>query len=165
MRSAAGGGPGQLHGCGQRQPAGTTLLELALVLAILATLLGLAYPSWQRFRAHQSLRYGAAQVATDLREAQERAKAERRCYRVTFTGGSSLYTVERVGGGFLHRAELPRGVAVSGGAVVIFRAFGRPGGPCDGSGPGIGYTVQLVNSAGTAEVTVSPGGGIEYTAP
>jgi len=144
---------------------GMSLAELVAALLILGALLGLAYPSWQRFRAYQSLRYGAAQVATDLREARERAMAERRCYRVTFTGGSPLYTVERAGGGFLHRAELPGGVVALRGAEVVFRAFGRPGGPCDGSGPGTGYTVQLVNPAGTAEVTVSPGGGIEYTAP
>jgi prepilin-type N-terminal cleavage/methylation domain-containing protein len=138
------------------QPRGTTLLELALVVAILAVLLGLAYPSWQRFRAHQSLRYGAAQVATDLREAQERAKAERKEYRVTFTAGSAEYTVERVGGGFTHRAELPPGVTLSRGAVVSFTAYGRPNET---------YSIELVNSAGTATVTVSGGGGIQYSAP
>jgi prepilin-type N-terminal cleavage/methylation domain-containing protein len=135
---------------------GMSLVELVAALVILGVLLGLAYPSWQRFRAHQSLRYGAAQVATDLREAQERAKAERKEYRVAFTAGSAEYTVERVGGGFTHRAELPPGVTVSGGAVVSFRAYGRPD---------EAYTIQLVNSAGTATVTVSGGGGIQYSAP
>jgi prepilin-type N-terminal cleavage/methylation domain-containing protein len=139
-----------------RSPGGMSLVELVAALVILGVLLGLAYPSWQRFRAHQSLRYGAAQVATDLREAQERAKAERKEYRVTFTAGSGEYTVERVGGGFTHRAELPPGVRVSGGAVVSFSAYGRPN---------EAYTIQLVNSAGTATVTVSGGGGIQYSAP
>jgi type II secretory pathway pseudopilin PulG len=133
-----------------------SLVELVTALVILAVLLGLAYPSWQRFQAHQSLRYAAAQVATDLREAQERAKAERREYRATFVSGSSQYTVERSAGGFHHVADLPRGVTVVSGAVVTFSSFGRP----DGA-----YTLTLQNPAGTATVTVTGGGGIQYQAP
>ncbi len=135
---------------------GMTLLELVAALVILGVLLGLAYPSWQRFRAHQGLRYAAAQVATDLREAQERAKAERAEYRATFPSGSGQYQVERVGGGFQHRAELPQGVTVSSGVTVTFSAFGRP----DNA-----YSIELTNPAGSATVTVDPGGGIRYEAP
>ncbi len=135
---------------------GMSLVELVAALVILGILLGLAYPSWQRFQAHQSLRYGAAQVATDLREAQERAKAERTPYRARFTAGSPQYRVERTSGGFQHLAELPRGVVPTEDAVVTFSAFGRP----DGS-----YTVVLQNSFGTATVTVTGGGGIQYEAP
>ena len=135
---------------------GMSLVELVAALLILGVLLGLAYPSWQRFQAHQSLRYGAAQVATDLREAQERAKAERREYRATFTSGSSQDRVERTGGGFSHLAELPRGVTVAADATVTFSAFGRP----DSA-----YTISLQNSYGSATVTVTRGGGIRYVAP
>ena len=135
---------------------GMSLVELVVALLILGVLLGLAYPSWRRFQAHQSLRYGAAQVAMDLREAQERAKAERRNYQVTFTRGSSQYRVERTGGGFLHLAELPRGVVVVTDATVRFSAFGRPE---------ASYTISLQNAYGSAQVTVTGGGGIRYEAP
>jgi len=135
---------------------GTSLVELVLALLILAVLLGLAYPSWQRFQAHQSLRYAAAQVATDLREAQERAKAERKAYQVSFTDRSGRYQVQRNDGGFVHVADLPRGVVVEGGVLVTFSAFGRPNGA---------YRIVLSNPAGSATVTVDPGGGIRYDAP
>lgn len=138
---------------------GTSLVELVLALLILAVLLGLAYPSWQRFQAHQSLRYAAAQVATDLREAQERAKAERKAYQVWFTDRSGRYQVQRNDGGFVHVADLPRGVVVElveREVLVTFSAFGRPNGA---------YRIVLSNPAGSATVTVDPGGGIRYDAP
>lgn len=136
--------------------AGMSLVELIAALVILAVLLGLAYPSWQRFQAHQSLRYAAAQVATDLREAQERAKAERTTYEATFTGGGGQYQVRRTSGGFLHLGELPRGVTVSASVTVTFNAFGKP----DNA-----YTIVLSNPAGSATVSVTGGGGIQYDAP
>lgn len=154
---------------GERE--GMSLLELLATLLILAVLLALAYPSWQRFQAQQSLRYAAAQVATDLREAQERAKAERRPYRAIFTSGSPQYRVEAVAGGFVHQVvlggcESPTThqpifsartcVKPTGDATVQFSAFGRP----DGS-----YSIVLQNAAGTATVTVTGGGGIQYDAP
>lgn len=141
---------------GELSRRGMSLVELVVSLLILGVLLGLAYPSWQRFQAHQSLRYAAAQVATDLREAQERAKAERRVYRALFASGASEYHVERVEGGFRHLASLPRGVVVQGGTSVTFSAFGRPDND---------YTITLQNAYGAATVTVTGGGGIRYEAP
>lgn len=147
---------------GEPSRRGMSLVELVVSLLILGVLLGLAYPSWQRFQAHQSLRYAAAPVATDLREAQERAKAERQVYRAVFVSGASEYHVERVdrvGGGFRHLASLPRGVVVQGGTSVTsvtFSAFGRPRKD---------YTITLQNAYGAATVTVTGGGGIRYEAP
>lgn len=141
---------------GELSRRGMSLVELVVALLILGVLLGLAYPSWQRFQAHQSLRYAAAQVATDLREAQERAKAERRVYRAIFQDDGSQYRVERDGGGFQHLASLPRGVVVEDDTTVTFTAFGRPDDD---------YTITLRNTYGSATVTVTGGGGIRYDAP
>ena len=142
---------------GSATSSGMSLAELIVVLLILAVLLSLAYPSWQQFRSYQALRYGAAQLASSLREAQERAKAERVPYRVRFTGGSGWYVVERDGGGFRHRAGLPEGVRVEEDVVVEFTGFGRP--------VADGYRVRVRNSAGSAEAVVSAEGGISYEAP
>ncbi len=148
-----------------------SLVELVTALLILWVLLALAYPSWQRFQAHQSLRYAAAQVATDLREAQERAKAERRPYRASFTANSPQYRVEAVAGGFVHEVVLggcesptthqptfsaPTCVKPTADVVVQFSAFGRPDS---------GYAIVLQNAAGSATVTVTGGGGIRYETP
>jgi len=138
--------------------SGMSLVELIVVLLVLAVLLALAYPSWQQFRTHQALRYAAAQVASSLREAQERAKAERVPYRVSFTGGSGGYLVERDGGGFRHEASMPEGVSAEQDVVVEFTGFGRPVSED-------GYRVRVRNGAGSAEAVVSPEGGIRYEAP
>ncbi|MDR7414939.1 MAG: prepilin-type N-terminal cleavage/methylation domain-containing protein [Armatimonadota bacterium] len=135
---------------------GLSLLELVAALALVALLLGLALPSWRRSIAMQDLRYGTEQLATDLREAQERAKADRKPYTVALTAGSSTYWVRRSGGGFDHRGELPRGLAPTADVTVTFDAFGKP----DET-----YTIRLQNRAGTGIVQVSRAGGIEVTLP
>jgi Tfp pilus assembly protein FimT len=133
-----------------------SLVELLLALVILAVLLGLVYPSWQRFLAHQSLRYATAQVASALREGQERAKAERRAYTVTFSANSSSYTVAGVGGGLQHVGELPRGVVATTNLTITFSPFGRPGSS---------HTVTLQNSAGVGTISVTAAGGVSSQAP
>lgn len=142
---------------------GMSLVELLLALVILAVLLGLVYPSWQRFLAHQSLRFATAQVASALREGQERAKAERRRYTVTFGANSSIYTVARVGGGFQQVAELPQGVVATTDLTVTFSPFGTPIDPITNDRQA--YTVSLQNSAGVGTISVTAGGGVSHQAP
>ncbi|MDR5710143.1 MAG: prepilin-type N-terminal cleavage/methylation domain-containing protein [Armatimonadota bacterium] len=135
---------------------GLSLLEVLAALAVVAIVLGLALPSWQRSLAMQDLRYGTERLATDLREAQERAKAERKPYTVTLTEGSSTYWMRRSGGGFDHKGEFPRGLVPTADVTVTFDAFGKP----DAT-----YTIQLRNRAGTGIVRVSRAGGIEVELP
>jgi len=141
---------------------GFSLLELAAALGVAAVLLALAFTGWQGYTAKQRLRYGTVQVATDLRQAQERAKAERATYTVTFAGGSSAYLIARGGGGFVENAALPAGVTATASQTVTFDAFGRP---VDALGQTTAYTVVLQNSTGSGSVSVNPAGGISYQAP
>ncbi|MDQ7849230.1 MAG: prepilin-type N-terminal cleavage/methylation domain-containing protein [Armatimonadota bacterium] len=141
---------------------GFSLLELAVALGLAAVLLALAFTGWRGYTAKQRLRYGTVQVATDLRQAQERAKAERATYTVTFAGGSSAYLIARSGGGFVENAALPSGVTVTAAQTVTFDAFGRP---VDAMGQPTAYTVVVQNSTGSGSVSVNPAGGISYQAP
>jgi prepilin-type N-terminal cleavage/methylation domain-containing protein len=128
------------------QAAGYTILELAVVISIAAVLLSLAFTSRRGHTDQQRLRYGTVQVATDLRQAQERAKgAGRIAYTVTFTASSPTHIIARSGGGFSENARLPRGVTVTANAVVTFSAFGRP--DCARTS-----TIQSALGAGTATV-------------
>jgi prepilin-type N-terminal cleavage/methylation domain-containing protein len=141
------------RGRGQR---GLSLIEVVVAASLLALLMALAFPRWQGHQHQQRLRYGVAQVAAGLRQAQERAKAERTPYTVTFTLGSGSYPIVRSGGGFRENAELPAGVVATATQTVTFTAFGQPG---------AAYTVSLQNAAGTATVTVTATGGITYVEP
>ncbi len=132
---------------------GFTLLEVAVVVSIAAVLLGLSYSAWQGHIAKQRLRYGIVQVASDLREGQERAKEARIVYTVTFTASSSAYVIARSGGGFVENADLPSGVTVAANDVVTFSAFGQPD---------AAHTMTIQNSTGSGTVTVNATGGISY---
>ncbi len=136
--------------------AGFSVLELTVVVTILSVLMALSYSHWRGHTAEQRLRYGTIQVATDLREGQERAKYERRQYTVTFTASFSTYTIARAGGGFVENASLPAGVTVAADDVVTFSAFGQPD---------AAHVITVQNSRGAGTASVNATGGITYQAP
>jgi len=136
---------------------GFTILEMLIVLSIAAILVALSFTTWSNYTAQQRLRYAAVQVASGLREAEERAKAERTIYTVTFTASSSTYPITRTSGGFNDNAALPPGVTPQTSDTVTFDAFGQPG--------GVAHTITLVNTAGTRTVSVDIYGGITYQSP
>jgi Tfp pilus assembly protein FimT len=140
----------------RRREAGFTVLEVAVVGVLLAVLLGLAFTRWQGYTAHQRLRFGTAQVATDLRSAQERARSERAVYTVAFTSGTSAYAITRSGGGFNENTSLPDGVTAAATLTVTFSAFGQPT---------AAHTISIQNATGTGTITVNLSGGITYQEP
>ncbi|MGH7429432.1 MAG: hypothetical protein ACREJ4_13910 [Candidatus Methylomirabilaceae bacterium] len=135
---------------------GFSLLEVLIVGFILVVAMTLALARWQGYSAQQRLRFGTAQVATDLRQAQERAKAERAAYTVTFVAASSAYIIARSGGGFAENTRLPDQVTATASQVVTFDAFGRPAAV---------YTVTVQNWMGSGTATVNAMGGIQYQTP
>ncbi len=139
---------------GSRSPAGFTYLELLVVVSVAAILLALSLTSWQGYVAQRRLHYGIVQVATGLRQAQERAKEARIQYTVTFTAASSAYVI--AGGTFGENARLPDGVSVTANDVVTFSAFGQPD---------AAHTITIQNSTGNGTVTVNATGGINYQTP
>lgn len=135
---------------------GFTVLELLIAVGIAAILVAAAYTTWRNYSAQQRLRYAAAQVASGLREAEERAKAERTIYTVTFTASSPTYTILRASGGFIENAALPSGVTPQATDTVTFSAFGQPD---------TAHTITLQNTAGTRTASVDSAGGITYQGP
>lgn len=138
------------------QRDGFSLLEVLIVGVILVVAATLALSRWQGYSAQQRLRFGTAQVATDLRQAQERAKAERAAYTVTFVAASSAYTIARSGGGFAENTLLPNQVTATASQVVTFDAFGRPA---------AAYAVTVQNYMGSGTATINATGGITYQTP
>lgn len=52
---------------------GVTLIELLVVVAIMAVTSGMSVVGYNRFQENQSVRVAAAQLATDLRQTQQKA--------------------------------------------------------------------------------------------
>jgi prepilin-type N-terminal cleavage/methylation domain-containing protein len=71
----------------KRLRRGFTLIEVALVLAVLAIVLAVAVPSYADHLARQRLRHAAGLLELDLRRARTLAVDERRDVYVSFTSG------------------------------------------------------------------------------
>ncbi len=139
-----------------RSDRGFTMLELMIAVAIAAILVVAAYTSWRKYSDQQRLRYSVIQVASSLRQGEERAKAERSTYTVTFTASSSTYVIQRVSGGYLENAQLPTGVTPQASDTVTFTQFGVP----QNNTP---HTITLQNSAGTKTASVNAYGAVTYS--
>jgi type IV fimbrial biogenesis protein FimT len=72
---------------------GTSLVESAIVLAIVATLAGSVLPGWKDARERRLLDAASAQVATDLRLARSLAVAQGRPVRLAVNAGAACYVV------------------------------------------------------------------------
>ena len=130
------------------------MLELMIATAIAAVLVAAAYTSWRNYSDKQRLKYGVIQVASSLRQSEERAKAERSPYTITFTASSSTYVIQKVSGGFVENAQMPTGVTAQGGVTVTFSAFGVPD---------AAHTITLQNGSGTKTATVGAQGAVSYS--
>jgi prepilin-type N-terminal cleavage/methylation domain-containing protein len=139
-----------------RSDRGFTMLELMIAVAIAAILVVAAYTSWRKYSDQQRLRYSVIQVASSLRQGEERAKAERSTYTVTFTASSSTYVIQRVSGGYLENAQLPTGVTPQASDTVTFTQFGVP----QNNTP---HTITLQNGAGTKTASVNAYGAVTYS--
>lgn len=139
-----------------RNIAGHTFMELTIALLVLTVILAWSIPNWVGRRNWETLRSGTLQVYTDMREAQERAKAERTPYNVTFTTSSSTYVVARSTGGFSRTSTLPGVVRTPAALNLTFSAFGQPN---------TAVTISLQNDYGTGTIVINASGGISYTLP
>ncbi len=160
---------------------GFTLIELLATIGLLLVLGLIVYSTFYASSPATVLRAAVEQVAGDVRLAQDLAISERARYRITFSAGSSSYTLEKRdpstgtwGGatGTQTPSPLPDEVVVQSvvdltDSILVFNSLGAPyegtgaGVPLAGSGTGGLDHIVLRNSKSgrTGEVTVSPGTG------
>jgi len=125
----------------RRTPAGLTLLELLIVIAVIGVLVGLAMPS-SAPSVHEQLRSTARILATDLAYGRSLAVSNNGTYKVTFDIPNNRYTLQYSGSNPALR-NLPRS------------PFSAPGDPADqrrvdlNALPHIGAAPQLAAVAAT----------------
>jgi len=76
-----------------KRQRGFSLIELIIVIAVMGILGSLAAYSWTRYVANSNLRTATREVMADLALARQKAISEGVQYRLTFTAGSSAYTI------------------------------------------------------------------------
>ncbi|MDB5384628.1 MAG: hypothetical protein JWM11_274 [Planctomycetaceae bacterium] len=72
---------------------GFTLVELLLVLGLLVTLMGIAYPSLAKFRLEQQLKQGAELVRLQMKQARLRAMESGLEYQFRYEPGGKQFVV------------------------------------------------------------------------
>ena len=82
---------------------GFTIVELIIAIVILAILIMIAIPSFQRLAINGNLKTAARDLIADFNALREKAMAENQQYDLTFNVGGNTYTVSPASG-------LPNGV-------------------------------------------------------
>jgi prepilin-type N-terminal cleavage/methylation domain-containing protein len=132
--------------------AGFTIMELIITLAVLATLLGIAYPIIAQISTGYRLRAAARELATDLQFARLLAVKENRNFQVVC--GTNSYQIIRVSDGFVAKArdfsaDYPD-VSLSG-STVTFNSRGNAG----------SQSLTISNMAASKNITVGSTGRVK----
>lgn len=100
--------------------AGFTLLEAAVVMAVLAVIMTVAVPNYRGHLQRQQLREAANSLLVDLRNAREMSVSQRSPVFVSFHGGPNWCW------GVSHGMPCDCGPTVAGSAKAVDPATGRP---------------------------------------
>ena len=102
-----------------RDDAGFSLAEAVISIVILGILTALAF-SGRSLIDNRRLAGAARDLGTDVRWVEQRARAERRCWRMVFSTAADTYVIEYLAGG-VWTASL----GCSGGAWTAYTAAAR----------------------------------------
>jgi len=96
----------------KRGDRGVTLLELMVVLAIIALIVGISYPSTIAGLENVRLAAGARSVAAFMNVAANRAERRQQGIELTVSAKDNWIVMRSPEAGFVRRLDLPRGIVV-----------------------------------------------------
>lgn len=117
-----------------RETKGFTLVEMAVVVALVGIVIAMSLPALGQPLANYRLKTAARQIAQDLREVQQMAlNEETDGYRVSFSAGGRTYLIQKTAHPLprtVKRVELPPTVLIAATTfnnnTVTFTARGTP---------------------------------------
>ncbi|MFZ5998804.1 MAG: pilus assembly FimT family protein [Nitrospirota bacterium] len=149
----------------QERQDGFSLVEVLITIAIITIVLTIAIPSFQGYAINRNLKAAARSIESDIFELKERAIAENRQYRMTFTVGTGTYTIDQctVTGSSCPAWQAPVGIqqnktlALFDNSISITNAAFAGGVPTvifqtRGTVNGAGGSVTITNSRGSSAV-------------
>jgi prepilin-type N-terminal cleavage/methylation domain-containing protein len=74
---------------------GFSTIELAVVLAIMASLAAIALPNWSSMLPSYALNNSSRQIQSELHSIKMRAAAENVGFQLTYSQGATAYTIQR----------------------------------------------------------------------
>ncbi|ACA59483.1 GspH/FimT family pseudopilin [Candidatus Desulforudis audaxviator] len=89
-------GRGGEPGSGKAGSAGFTLIEMAVVLAIIGIILAVAVPNMRTSLDSYHVRSAAAEIATTIRYAQQESVSREMRHKIVFDSGRNSYTLYRI---------------------------------------------------------------------
>ena len=128
---------------------GFSILELIIAMGILAIVLAIAYPSYNRMVANGNLRTAARDIQSDIASLKGRAVAENSQFTVFFDTGANSYTITRISDGAVISTKSPasfgQGIQITaapfgGGTTIALLTRGT----IQDAG-----NIQLINSRGS----------------
>ena len=106
---------------------GFTLTELMIVLAVAATLVAAALPSYNDFVRNQRVKTASFDVFSSLVYARSEAVTRNGSVTLTPTGGNwaSGWTITEAGGSVLRSQDALPSITITGPASVVYTGSGR----------------------------------------
>jgi prepilin-type N-terminal cleavage/methylation domain-containing protein len=134
---------------------GFTLIEVAVVLALLSILAAVAIPQWGKFLPSHHLNSSVRQVQSELHNIKMRAAAENIGFQLAYLEGASSYTIQKDKNPWVTK-PLPEGIVITKAGIISFSPRGTAGSD----------RVRLRNSQGACtQVVVSQTGRVRVCKP
>ncbi|MCX5849919.1 MAG: prepilin-type N-terminal cleavage/methylation domain-containing protein [Deltaproteobacteria bacterium] len=115
-------------------PKGYTLVEVAIVMALMTITASFAVPAWQNYTINTNLKTAARQLMADVVNTSHRAIAENsNIYRITFNVNNNNYSLSRVDTGVIlwtkslvsfGGGNSIQSVNINGGSIINFQRRG-----------------------------------------